>query len=154
MLLGTQAAIPDPVQDDFRATGTSHLLVISGWNISVLLAAIIGGLAALGVSPRRAALVALPVLPCAAAGLPFVPVAAGLPHAVRRIISPHKLRHSRARRMLDEGWDLGRRHGHDASPAVARLASITAIVCRRLSLGLNSTRLVPAVISGRWPGAA
>jgi integrase/recombinase XerD len=31
---------------------------------------------------------------------------AGLPHVVRQIISPHKLRHSRARRMLDEGWDL------------------------------------------------
>jgi integrase/recombinase XerD len=31
---------------------------------------------------------------------------AGLPHAVGKIISPHKLRHSRARRMLDEGWDL------------------------------------------------
>jgi integrase/recombinase XerD len=31
---------------------------------------------------------------------------AGLPHAVRKLISPHKLRHSRARRMLDEGWDL------------------------------------------------
>jgi site-specific recombinase XerD len=31
---------------------------------------------------------------------------AGLPHAVRRVISPHKLRHSRARRMLDAAWDL------------------------------------------------
>jgi integrase/recombinase XerD len=31
---------------------------------------------------------------------------AGLPHGVRKVISPHKLRHSRARRILDEGWDL------------------------------------------------
>lgn len=63
MLLGTQAAIPDPVLADFRTTGTSHLLVISGWNISVLLGAIVGGLLATGVPRRRAALLALPVLP-------------------------------------------------------------------------------------------
>ncbi len=31
---------------------------------------------------------------------------AGLPHDVRRRLSPHQLRHTRARRMLDEGWDL------------------------------------------------
>lgn len=63
MLLGTQSAIPEPVLADFRTTGTSHLLVISGWNISVLLGAIVGGLIASGVSRRRAALLALPVLP-------------------------------------------------------------------------------------------
>lgn len=63
MLLGTQAAIPEPVQNDFRTTGTSHLLVISGWNISVLLGAIVGGLTATGVSRRRASFLALPVLP-------------------------------------------------------------------------------------------
>ncbi len=44
-------------------------------------------------------------------------------------------------------FDRGR--FHRASPAAARLASITAIVCRRPSLGLNSTRLVPAEMSGR-----
>lgn len=63
MLLGTQAAISEPVQEDFRTTGTSHLLVISGWNISVLLGAIVGGLTATGVTRRRAAFLALPVLP-------------------------------------------------------------------------------------------
>ena len=55
---------------------------------------------------------------------------------------------------LDEGRDLGRPRGHRGSPAVARLASITAIVAWRPLLGLNSTRLVPVAISGRWPGAA
>ena len=31
---------------------------------------------------------------------------AGPPYDARRSLSPHQLRHTRARRMLDEGWDL------------------------------------------------
>ena len=38
MLLGAQSAISQDVVQDFRATGTSHMLVISGWNITVLVA--------------------------------------------------------------------------------------------------------------------
>ncbi|HZG68123.1 MAG TPA: ComEC/Rec2 family competence protein, partial [Herpetosiphonaceae bacterium] len=63
MLLGTRAAIPEPVLADFSATGTSHLLVISGWNISVLIGAVVGGATAAGVPRRRAAVLALPILP-------------------------------------------------------------------------------------------
>jgi competence protein ComEC len=32
ILLGLQSSIPDDVSADFSATGTSHILVISGWN--------------------------------------------------------------------------------------------------------------------------
>ncbi|HZB96032.1 MAG TPA: ComEC/Rec2 family competence protein, partial [Herpetosiphonaceae bacterium] len=62
MLLGTQAAIPSEVMADFRATGTSHLLVISGWNITVLAGGVVGLLMAAGLSRRHAMALSLPVL--------------------------------------------------------------------------------------------
>jgi competence protein ComEC len=62
MLLGTQAAIPSEVMADFRATGTSHLLVISGWNITVLAGGVVGLLMAVGLSRRHAMALSLPVL--------------------------------------------------------------------------------------------
>lgn len=40
ILLGLQSTIPDDVSADFSATGTSHILVISGWNISIIAAAL------------------------------------------------------------------------------------------------------------------
>lgn len=36
ILLGLQSSIPDDVSADFSATGTSHILVISGWNITII----------------------------------------------------------------------------------------------------------------------
>lgn len=62
MLLGAPGAIPRPVADDFRATGVSHLLVISGWNISVLVGGVAGLLMACGIVRRRAMLLSLPAL--------------------------------------------------------------------------------------------
>ena len=38
LLLGMRDTIPDAVLDDFRATGTSHLLAISGLHVGILLA--------------------------------------------------------------------------------------------------------------------
>jgi len=40
ILLGLQSSIPDDVLDHFSATGTSHILVISGWNITIISAAL------------------------------------------------------------------------------------------------------------------
>ena len=40
ILLGIQSSIPDSVYDTFSQTGTSHILVISGWNISIIGAAL------------------------------------------------------------------------------------------------------------------
>jgi competence protein ComEC len=40
ILLGLQSTIPPDVSGDFSATGTSHILVISGWNISIIAAAL------------------------------------------------------------------------------------------------------------------
>ena len=36
ILLGLQSSIPDDVVADFSTTGTSHILVISGWNITII----------------------------------------------------------------------------------------------------------------------
>lgn len=42
MLLGLKASIPDEVYATFSATGTSHILVVSGWNLSIVAFALIG----------------------------------------------------------------------------------------------------------------
>ncbi len=36
ILVGARRAIPDDVQDDFRAAGLSHIVAISGYNISII----------------------------------------------------------------------------------------------------------------------
>ncbi|NWG21848.1 MAG: ComEC family competence protein [Chloroflexi bacterium] len=40
ILLGLQSSIPDDVLEHFSITGTSHILVISGWNITIISAAL------------------------------------------------------------------------------------------------------------------
>jgi competence protein ComEC len=40
ILLGLQSSIPDDVNATFSVTGTSHILVISGWNITIIAAAL------------------------------------------------------------------------------------------------------------------
>ncbi len=61
MVLGIEGGISAEVDDAFKATGTSHLIVISGSNIALLAGALV---AALGVRlpRRRAALVAAPAV--------------------------------------------------------------------------------------------
>ena len=41
LLLGMRDTIPDAVMDDFRATGTSHLLAISGLHVGILMALVL-----------------------------------------------------------------------------------------------------------------
>ncbi len=43
ILLGIQAGIPDTVAEAFSITGTSHILVVSGWNFTIV-AALLAGL--------------------------------------------------------------------------------------------------------------
>jgi competence protein ComEC len=62
ILLGVQSTIPDDVLEAFSATGTSHILVISGWNISVIIVGIAGLLAAFKLSRKQAALLSLPAI--------------------------------------------------------------------------------------------
>jgi competence protein ComEC len=54
ILLGLQSSIPADVGADFSATGTSHILVISGWNITIISTALYGLAEGLRVSKRKA----------------------------------------------------------------------------------------------------
>lgn len=40
ILIGAKKAMPQPVLDDFAATGTSHIVAVSGYNISVIVMAL------------------------------------------------------------------------------------------------------------------
>ena len=62
MLLGRQRTMPAALEEDLRRTGTTHLLVVSGQNIALLLGTAVGLLGAL-VARRQAALIALALLP-------------------------------------------------------------------------------------------
>ncbi len=62
MLLGRQRTMPAGLEDDLRRTGTTHLLVVSGQNVALLLGTAVALLTAV-ISRRRAALLALALLP-------------------------------------------------------------------------------------------
>ena len=47
ILLGLQASIPDDVYATFSATGTSHILVVSGWNMTIVSTMLVAGAARL-----------------------------------------------------------------------------------------------------------
>ena len=58
IFLGQRSAIPPELTDDMNSTGTSHLVAISGHNVSLVAALIISGLA-WAIGRRQAALAAL-----------------------------------------------------------------------------------------------
>lgn len=62
ILLGIQSSIPDEVYRAFSTTGTSHILVVSGWNFTIV-AGMIGALAArLRLGRRQTFVMALAVM--------------------------------------------------------------------------------------------
>ncbi|GIV83390.1 MAG: hypothetical protein KatS3mg052_0397 [Candidatus Roseilinea sp.] len=61
ILIGDDKDIPDDVQEAFRRTGTSHIVAISGFNVSIVIALVIPLLGRM-LNPRRAALFAIPVI--------------------------------------------------------------------------------------------
>lgn len=61
MVLGIEGGISDSVNSDFKATGTSHLIVISGSNIAFLAGALAAALGCV-LSKRRAALATAPLV--------------------------------------------------------------------------------------------
>lgn len=58
ILLGVETGIPEEVMEAFQATGTSHIIVISGFNITIV-SGIFAGLAGRLVQRRRAILLAM-----------------------------------------------------------------------------------------------
>jgi competence protein ComEC len=72
MVLGEEQQIPDPVRQDFQASGLAHLLAVSGQNVMLLGALAAPLLAALGLGPRTRAAVLLGLIavyvPLAGAG--------------------------------------------------------------------------------------
>ena len=62
VLLGERRAMSSDLTEDLRVTGTSHLVVVSGQNVALLLGTAVALLAA-AVSRRRAALITLALLP-------------------------------------------------------------------------------------------
>ncbi|QDT69534.1 ComEC family competence protein [Planctomycetes bacterium MalM25] len=77
MLLGEGSRLPEPVVKAFRKTGTLHVLVVSGLHVG-LVAAVLPGLAALGLLPRRLAWCGALVLVIA-----YVALVGARPSAVR-----------------------------------------------------------------------
>jgi competence protein ComEC len=61
LLLGRRAALPLDLTNAFDATGTSHLIAISGYNVSLVAALVVGALA-WAVGRRQAGVVALVVI--------------------------------------------------------------------------------------------
>jgi competence protein ComEC len=58
ILLGVESGIPDELMEDFESTGTSHIIVISGFNITIV-AGVFAGLAGRFLHRRRALLMAM-----------------------------------------------------------------------------------------------
>jgi competence protein ComEC len=61
ILIGDDNDIPDALTQAFRRTGTSHIVAISGFNVSIVIALVIPLLGRM-LNPRRAALFALPAI--------------------------------------------------------------------------------------------
>lgn len=58
ILLGERSALPQDLKDDLNATSTSHIIALSGYNVTLLAGLVIGAFAWL-IGRRRAALLAL-----------------------------------------------------------------------------------------------
>lgn len=61
ILIGDDNDIPDDLKEAFRRTGTSHIVAISGFNVSIVIALVVPLLGRL-LNPRRAAVFALPAI--------------------------------------------------------------------------------------------
>ncbi|MCW1970597.1 MAG: competence protein ComEC family protein [Anaerolineae bacterium] len=61
ILIGDDNEMPDTLVQAFRTTGTSHIVAISGFNVSIVIALVVPVLSQL-LNKRRAALVAIPAI--------------------------------------------------------------------------------------------
>jgi competence protein ComEC len=61
ILIGDDNEIPENIQEAFRRTGTSHIVAISGFNVSIIIALVVSMLSRL-LNKRSVALVAIPAI--------------------------------------------------------------------------------------------
>jgi competence protein ComEC len=61
VLIGDDNDIPESLTEAFRRTGTSHIVAISGFNVSIVIALVVGLLSRIA-NRRRAALIVLPAI--------------------------------------------------------------------------------------------
>jgi competence protein ComEC len=61
ILIGDDNDMPTALVESFRKTGTSHIVAISGFNVSIVIALVVPALSRL-INKRRAALVAIPAI--------------------------------------------------------------------------------------------
>ncbi len=62
VVFGETQSLPKDLQEQFRRTGTSHLLAASGMNVALLAGMILGGARLLGLGPWRVAPLAAPLV--------------------------------------------------------------------------------------------
>ena len=110
LLLGLRDDVPSRVVDDFRKTGTAHLLAISGMHVSVLLMMVLG-LAALAWGRRPPLYVLAPLV-----AIWFYVLLSGAPVSA--------IRAGTMGTILLAGWTLGR--PHRVLPALGLAASVMA----------------------------
>ncbi len=142
LLLGWRGQIPPGVRDDFRTSGTSHLLAISGLHVGILLA-IATGMTGWALGWRRRVNWLLPVAVIWAyalvSGLPVSVVRAGLMGT-----------------LFLAAMALGRPHGALTSLALSALI-ITAIDVRavmQVSFQLSFTAMAGIIVALPWQARA
>lgn len=90
ILLGIEGQIPDPVEQAFNATGTTHIIAISGFNITIIASVFISGLgrwlgARRGALAAAAAIAVYTIFVGAGASVVRAAVMAGLALLARRL---------------------------------------------------------------------
>lgn len=125
VLIGERAALPPDVAQDLRTTGTTHLIVVSGQNVALLIGVLVAGLTAL-MSRRRAALLALPLLPA------YVVITGGDPPVVRAALMAVGIVLAGAVGRRTPGWIY-------LSYAVAIMLAVNPLLTRDVSFQLSAT---------------
>jgi competence protein ComEC len=80
LVVGDVSALPEDVEDDFRAAGLSHLNAVSGANFAIVLGAVLLLTRGIGIGPRGTAAV------CAVVLIAFVVVARPSPSVLRAAV--------------------------------------------------------------------
>lgn len=149
VLLGERGALPAHTAEQLRVTGTTHLVVVSGQNIAMLLGVAIALLAPV-ISRRRAAIATLALL------FPYVVLVGGDPPVVRSAIMAVGIALAAVTGRRTPGWVY-------LLDAVAIMLAVDPLLARDVAFQLSATAtagvmvIAPALRDGlfaRFPRAA